>query len=64
MLFYVAVIPSPSAIGLAWAYVALRVLHSAVHLTYNHVIHRLVLFAASNGMLVVLWVLAATRLVR
>jgi hypothetical protein len=34
------------------------------HLTYYHVIHRLVLFAASNGVLTVLWVLAATRLVR
>jgi hypothetical protein len=64
VLFYVAVAPSPSAIGLAWVYVALRVLHSVVHLTYNHVIHRLILFAVSNGVLFTLWILAATRLAR
>lgn len=64
LLIYVAVLPSPGAIWLAWAYVVLRVLHSGVHLTYNHVIHRLVLFAVSNGVLVMLWVAAATRLVR
>lgn len=64
LLFYVAAMPSPTVIWLAWAYVALRVLHSVVHLTYNHVVQRLVLFAVSNGVLVMLWVSAATRLVR
>ncbi len=64
LLFYVAVLPTPTAIWLAWAYVGLRALHGVVHLTYDRVIHRLVLFAASNGVLVVLWVMAATRLVR
>lgn len=57
-------LPSPGAIWLAWTYVALRVLHSGVHLTYNHVIHRLVMFVVSNGVLVMLWLAAATRLVR
>ncbi|WP_422088716.1 MAPEG family protein [Variovorax sp.] len=64
LLSYMAAAPSTAAVALAWAYVALRVLHSVVHLTYNHVIHRLVLFAASNGVLVMLWVSAAVRLVR
>lgn len=64
LLFYVAAQPTPAAVWLAWAYVGLRLLHSAVHLTYNDVIHRLVLFAASNAVLTVLWVMAATRLVR
>ncbi|RQO63919.1 hypothetical protein DBV14_01585 [Variovorax sp. KBW07] len=63
LLIYVTVLSSPGAIWLAWTYVGLRVVHSVVHLTYNHVIHRLVLFAVSNGVLTVLWVLAATRLV-
>jgi hypothetical protein len=45
--------------ALAWTYVALRIAHSLVHLTYNHVIHRLVVFATSNVVLVVLWVLTA-----
>lgn len=64
VLFYVACVllyvagaaPAPLAIGLAWAYVGLRIAHTLVHLTYNHVLHRLGLFAASNGVLVALWV--------
>jgi len=43
-------------IVLAWGYVALRIAHSAIHLTYNNVFHRLSAFAASNVLLVALWV--------
>ena len=64
LIFYVAAQPTPAAVWLAWGYVGLRVLHSVVHLTYNHVLHRLGVFAASNVVLVSLWVLAAARLVR
>lgn len=43
--------------GLAWLYVALRMGHSVVHLGYNNVAHRLVVFAVSNVVVVVmLWV--------
>jgi hypothetical protein len=42
-------------VRLAWAYVALRIVHSAVHLTYNSVLHRLLIFVASNVVLVVMW---------
>jgi hypothetical protein len=44
------------ALGLAWAYVGLRAAHSAVHLTYNNVFHRLAVFAASNVVLFVIWI--------
>jgi len=47
---------SPSALAFAWSYVALRALHSVVHLTYNKVFHRLTLFALSNVALIALWV--------
>ncbi|MBV8621548.1 MAG: MAPEG family protein [Curvibacter sp.] len=64
VLFYVAGLimvvmhcATPRMVDLAWAYVGLRVLHSLVHLSYNRVMHRLALFAASNGVLVWLWVL-------
>ena len=50
------------ALFLAWAYVALRVAHSIVHLTYNNVIHRLIVFAISNTVLLVLWVVAGLGL--
>lgn len=62
VLFYVACLTyfvagraSEWALLLAWAYVALRIAHSAIHLTYNRVRHRLVAFAASNVVLVMLW---------
>jgi hypothetical protein len=41
--------------------VALRVVHSAIHLTTNQVFHRFVAFALSNVVLLVLWLLAATQ---
>jgi hypothetical protein len=47
---------TPAMVWLAWAYVALRVVHSIVHLTYNDVRHRGLAFAASNIVLVILWI--------
>lgn len=44
-----------TALALAWSYVGLRVAHSAIHLSYNRVRHRLVAFAASNVALIWLW---------
>ena len=40
----------------AWAFVALRVVHSAIHCTYNKVYHRLTAFAGSFALLMALWV--------
>ena len=40
----------------AWSFVALRILHSIIHCTYNKVMHRLAAFLASFGLLVGLWV--------
>jgi hypothetical protein len=63
-LFYVvcvlSYVTSPTVstltLALALAYVALRALHSLIHLTYNNVMHRLIVFAASNVALLALWV--------
>ena len=44
-----------TALAFAWAYVGLRIAHSAIHVTYNRVRDRLVAFAASNVVLVMLW---------
>lgn len=46
---------TPIALNLAWAYVALRGVHSLVHLTFNNVFVRLSAFAASNVVLAVMW---------
>jgi hypothetical protein len=63
MLFYVACVTfyvtkhvGPAAVVLAWVYVGLRVAHSAVHLTYNRVRHRLIVYAAGNVVLAILWI--------
>lgn len=49
-------------VAMAWVYVALRTLHSLVHVTYNHVFHRLSLFAASSLLLTAMWVYVYVRL--
>ena len=59
---FVAKVVTPGMISLAWGYVGLRVVHSLVHLTYNEVRHRLAFFAASNVVLVILWVRIAAEL--
>jgi hypothetical protein len=68
VLFYVACIVlfvtvgvSPVAVTLAWVYVALRLVHTLIHLSYNRVFHRLIVFALSNGVLVVLWVVVGSH---
>lgn len=64
ILFYVIALAllvtaqvNSTALWLAWTYVALRVLHSLVHLSYNHVLHRLVIFTIGNFVLSGLWLL-------
>ena len=63
MLFYVAALMyyvtgkvDPMVLGIAWAYVALRAIHSLIHVTYNNVVHRLTAFTLSNFVLGAFWV--------
>lgn len=49
-------------LGLAWAYLALRIGHSAIHVTYNNVMHRLALFATSNVVISAIWWVLLYRL--
>jgi hypothetical protein len=62
LIAYVATDVSPLMVALAWAFVALRIVHSTIHLTYNRVSHRALVFAASNVILVVLWVQVAVQI--
>jgi hypothetical protein len=55
ILQYVTKAPVQYFVFCAWLYVALRVAHSLIHLTYNRVMHRLVAFAASNVVLIIMW---------
>ena len=51
-------------VGLAWAYVALRYLHSAIHLTSNKVLWRFRVFALSLLVLLAFWVALGVGLVQ
>jgi len=59
VLFYAAVtvslilfIQNPLLDSLAWSYVMLRALHSFVHVTYNRVLHRFMVYFSST---IILW---------
>lgn len=63
ILFYVASLlifvthkADTTFLYLAWTYVGLRILHSTIHLTYNRVLHRGLIFGASVSVLAVIWV--------
>lgn len=71
VLFYLALVTAAltqqvtaSTLGLAWAFVALRVLHSAVHCSYNRVMHRFAVHMAGGAVLWVLWAVLAAGLLR
>ena len=55
---------SPLLVGFAWAYVALRAVHSFIHITYNRVVHRFFAYTASTLCLYVMWILFAVNLAR
>lgn len=56
---YVTATATPGLVALAWLFVALRLVHSAIHLTTNNVMHRLWAFVASNTTLLVIWLWVA-----
>jgi len=55
---------TPAFAAAAWLYVALRALHSFIHVTYNRVWHRFIVYAASSLWLFGLWAAFAVRLVQ
>ena len=61
LMYYVAGKVDGVALAVAWTYVALRAIHSVIHVTYNNVMHRLAVFALSNVVLGVFWVLFFVR---
>jgi hypothetical protein len=66
VLFYVALLLAAQTqqvttltLGLAWLFVALRVVHSAIHCTYNKVMHRFYAYLAGGSALWLLWAVLA-----
>ncbi|WP_394695060.1 MAPEG family protein [Pseudoxanthomonas japonensis] len=69
VLFYAGVllaaqigVSDAGSITLAWAFVALRAVHSVVHCTYNHVMTRFVVYALATLVLIAFWVRLALAL--
>ena len=46
----------------AWLYVALRYIHSFIHLTYNRVMHRFTVYVLSTVVLLTLWAVLGIQL--
>jgi hypothetical protein len=46
---------TPGFVVAAWAYVGLRAVHSLIHVTYNRVVHRFLVYVASTLLLFVMW---------
>lgn len=49
-------IHSIAALTFAWLFVTFRVAHSYIHLTYNHILHRMITFWLSLLCVMVLWI--------
>ncbi len=71
VLFYLALVVAAQTaqvgwltLTLAWAFVALRVLHSFVHCSYNKVIHRFYAYFFGGVVLWTLWAVLAYGLLR
>ncbi len=55
---------SETPLVLAWIYVALRIVHSLIHVTYNKIMHRFFVYALSSFLLLGMWVMFAIELYR
>ncbi len=68
VLFYVVVAfalltgqVSGLLVGLAWAFVAARLVHAGVHITSNRIRHRFMAFVAGAAILMAMWAVLAWR---
>ena len=71
VLFYLALVVAAMTaqtgvvvLALAWTFVALRMLHSWIHCTYNKVMHRFKAYLAGGVALWALWAVLAVGLLR
>lgn len=71
VLFYVLCIAialnggsTPGFVDAAWGFVGLRALHSLIHVTYNRVMHRFLVYAASTLLLFGMWIAFLIRIMQ
>ena len=53
---------TPAFVAAAWGYVGLRALHSLIHVTYNRVVHRFLVYMASTLLLFGMWIAFLMRI--
>ncbi|MHB8448057.1 MAG: MAPEG family protein [Rudaea sp.] len=70
-LFYLALVVAVQSgqvtaitLSLAWLFVALRIMHSAIHCSYNKVYHRFYAYFAGGVVLWLLWAVLAYGLIK
>ncbi|MGH8250479.1 MAG: MAPEG family protein [Steroidobacteraceae bacterium] len=71
VLFYVLCIAiatnggsTAGMLAAAWVYVGLRGVHSLIHVTYNRVVHRFLVYVASTLLLFGMWLMFLRELLR
>ncbi|MGH8134935.1 MAG: MAPEG family protein [Steroidobacteraceae bacterium] len=55
---------TPGLMLAAWIFVGLRALHSLIHVSYNRVVHRFLVYAASTLLLFGMWVMFLQRILQ
>lgn len=56
-VLYVALeMSDPVPVTLAWVFVTARVIHTGIHLSYNNVMHRLIVFGLGNLSVLGMWI--------
>jgi len=53
---------SVAFVVLAWVFVLSRVLHSIIHMSYNHIIHRLLAFKVGVLSVFIMWLILLVKL--
>jgi hypothetical protein len=62
LLAYTADLVSPSLVNLAWVFVALRAVHTVIHISYNRISHRMPVFVTSSLILMGFWLVLGRAL--
>ena len=62
IMLYVTQLVDGMFITLAGVFVLLRYIHSFVHITYNNVMHRFIVYLLSTLMLWIIWIMMVIRL--
>lgn len=62
VILYVTNGVTGTMLAISWFYVATRIVHSLVHITYNKVMHRFSIYIIGSIALWALWIMIAARL--